>query len=138
SDGQNFSPRHEIEYCPQAHVHTHPDPAGGPDKVLLRPGRYSSSPGQRSLHAAFGCLACASFTPWQIMAGNAAPYSPLDILADVEKGAEAVVAHINRLAHNHPGATLEYWAHLWNGQPSAKYVADLLHAYQAGIPEVAP
>jgi hypothetical protein len=121
SFGQNVKPRHEIEFCPQRHDHDN----------LARPGRYSADPYQSKLYAEFECLACMSYTPWQIMAGHAVGYTPIELLNDLEKGAQATVGFLNRqIEVKHP-LTLSEIAHIWNGGAvDSQYIADLTKNYQ--------
>jgi hypothetical protein len=137
--GENCVPRHEPEYCPQILWHKHLSPEGEAE-YIQRSGMYSRDQGQPGLFARFGCLACCSFTPWQIMAVHAAlgmdgpQITPLELLNDLDKGVQAVVAFLNKkIAVLHP-SDLSHFAALWNGVPSFEYVSELKKNYAAGLP----
>jgi hypothetical protein len=134
SFGDRTNARHEIEYCPQKHMHG-PDHAG---QYVERIGRHSlSSPRQIELYHDFGCTGCCSFTPWQIMAVNALGFTPIELLEDLDKGAEAVVSFLNRILasqHHFDGIGLSGWleviARLWNGPAvTVQYMDDLKKHY---------
>lgn len=133
SFGQNVVPRHEPEYCPQALWHEHLS-AAGEKQYLQRPGRYAADPTQVQLHRGFGCLACCSHTAWQIMAAHAVGYTPVELMNDLEKSAEAVVGFLNREIPVRKPQTLAHFAGIWNGAASTQYIADLEKHYAAGLP----
>lgn len=133
SFGANIVARHEPEYCPQELWHERYSPGAEPG-FISRPGRYSADPRQQQLHKNFGCLACCSFTPWQIMAAHAVGYTPLELLSDLEKGAEAVVGFLNREIPRREPKTLAHFASIWNGATSAEYIAELGKNYAAALP----
>ena len=134
SFGQNLAPRHEPEYCPQLGWHKYLSP-DAKDAYALRPGRYANDPRQPDLHREFGCLACCSFTPWQIMAVHAIGYSPLELLNDLERGAEALVGFLNRKIASTQPESLKDIAVIWNGGGvSQQYIEQLQKNYAAGFP----
>lgn len=134
SFGQNVVSRHEPEYCSQMAWHKYFTP-DAKEAWKLRPGKYANDPRQPELHRDFGCLACSSLTPWQIMAVHAIGYTPLELLNDLEKGAEAVVSFLNRRIAALHSKTLADVAYLWNGGGvSDQYITDLKSNYADGIP----
>ncbi len=114
SFGVGVKPRHEVEYCPQFqwHKQIQPDAQGTWAK---RPGKYSSGNYQQQIFAKFECLACCSWGPWQIMAGNAVGYTPVELMSDMEKATEATIAFMNRKIATVKPQTLEEFATMWNG-----------------------
>ncbi len=111
SNGRNIAPRHEQGYC---YGGRHFD------------GRATGE---------FGCLAHMSFGPWQIMAANAKGFTPLELLEDPEKCAQATVGMMSRIFETAGVISLGLIAKLWNGPavPPA-YVQALQHYYTLGMP----
>jgi hypothetical protein len=129
--GRSVNARHEAEYCPQKHIHS------DGVTVSLRAGRHSMGLARQiDLYREFGCLACCSYTPWQIMAVNAIGYTPIELLLDLEKGASAVIGHMSRcFAGKEAGLCIEEIAKIWNGSGvSIAYTDELKKNYAAGIP----
>lgn len=118
SFGQNVVARHESAFCPLQH------------------GRYSKDGLQGALFRDWGCLACCSYTPWQLMAVNAIGYTPLELLQDLERSVEAAVGFCSKLfGRPNPPATLDEFARLWNGSGvSQQYIDDLKKNYTVEMP----
>jgi len=134
SFGANCNPRHEVEYCPQVRSFRHYE--GDMQTVYVdRKGLYASDAPQVKAFDAWGCMACCSFTPWQIMLANAPTASPVDLLTNLDRCAQAAVALMNRKFTVAPPLNLPAVARLWNGAGvSEQYIADLAKYYQEGLP----
>lgn len=132
SFGRNCNPRHEVEFCPQNQPHR------TTSGIVVRPGRYAADGLQVTLFRQWGCWACCSYTPWQLMAVNAIGYTPIELMSDLERCVEAAVGFASKLmAHESmpEEATLEDIARFWNGASvSPQYIADLAKYYAAGLP----
>jgi len=131
SFGQNTNPRHEVEYCPQNQPHR------TTSGIVVRPGRYAADGLQVALFRQWGCWACCSYTPWQLMAVNAIGYTPIELMTDLERSVEAAVSFASKImAHESmpEEATLDDIARFWNGSGvSQQYIDDLKKYYAAGF-----
>lgn len=133
SFGQDCAPRHEAEYCPQMAWHQHVTADAQP-QMIRRAGKYSNDPRQPELHREYGCLACCSLTPWQIMAVHAIGYSPVELLTELEHAAEAIVRFLNRKIQSVQPTKLSHFATIWNGGGvSQQYIEQLQKNYAQGL-----
>lgn len=130
SFGQNCRPRHEVEFCPLNQPHR--TDVG----IVVRPGKYAADGLQVPLYRQWGCWACCSYTPWQLMAVHAIGYTPIELMTDLERCVEAAVGFASKIfGRDDPPATLEEFARFWNGSGvSVQYVASLQKFYAAGLP----
>lgn len=125
SFGQNVATRHEPEFCPQVQPHKYYKP-DAQESYVMRGGTYSADKRQVELFKEFGCLACSSYTPWQIMAVNAHGATPLELLSDLDKSAAEVVSMLNRKFSVSRPQSITAVAHIWNGAAaSIRYIAQL-------------
>jgi hypothetical protein len=111
-----------------------------------RGGTYDEGE-QHELLLQYGRAAACSYGPWQVMAVNAAPLTPLDLATDADAGARAFVQFFNQyVIREHNARSLSEIAQIYNAghvskTPSpgvTRYVQDLRAAYTklaGGVPD---
>jgi hypothetical protein len=102
---------------------------------------YQKSQDVRNWIKAYGTLGASSFGPWQILSVNAQPFTPPDLLNDMDACATATVKFLNRFVITDRHAMdLEEIARTWNsGSPygttfDPKYVPEVFGYYNAPMP----